>query len=134
MWCWYIHNQFPAWKEPLLTNYCTTRMDFCLQYLPGNHRFWGVIWMDEKLFSTDQDERISLWWPNNTCYSPQHLVNRIENSMISMAFWGLDVRELWGFYLYELQRIYWGAGESHASYSANTKPPRQDVYNTCHPC
>lgn len=83
------HHRRAARKE-ILTPACREdRVSFALLYISMPQDFWQtVIWTDEKVFSSDEDGRMTLWRPNNTRYSPEHVMATRRSGRISVAFWG----------------------------------------------
>ena len=84
-----IHHRRAATKIKLEAAHRAARVAFCLQYLPVHDDFWEtVVFTDEKVFTSDEDGRMFLWRPNDTRYSPEHVVATARSGRISVAFWG----------------------------------------------
>lgn len=84
-----IHHRRPVSKEALKDAHRDARMAFCLEYMSYPANFWEtVVWTDEKVFTSDEDGRVSLWRPDNTRFFPEHVVSKRRSGRISVAFWG----------------------------------------------
>ncbi|KAL4715876.1 hypothetical protein ACJJTC_014608 [Scirpophaga incertulas] len=81
-----LHNRIPA-RKPLLTpRHKQQRLNFARTYL--DYDFSDVIFVDEKVFVTSQDGRVSLWRANNTRYLESNILPNRRSGRLSLNFWG----------------------------------------------
>lgn len=81
-----LQNRVPARKPALTDRHKEDRLQFAARYL--NHNFNKVIFMDEKVFCSADNGRMSLWRPDNTRYLEQNVVPNRQSGRITIGFWG----------------------------------------------
>lgn len=81
-----LQNRVPARKPALTDRHKTDRLQFAATYL--NHNFDKVIFMDEKVFCSSDNGRMSLWRPGNTRYLELNVVPNRQSGRITIGFWG----------------------------------------------
>jgi transposase len=81
-----LHHRVPA-KKPLLTDrHKTMRFNFAQRYL--DYDFNGVLFLDEKVFTSATDGRLSLWRVNHSRYSDANVLPNRRSGRISVGYWG----------------------------------------------
>ncbi|KAH9645481.1 hypothetical protein HF086_017393, partial [Spodoptera exigua] len=81
-----LKNRVPA-RKPLLTDrHKQLRLTFAHAYL--NFDFTNVVFLDEKVFSSSSDGRVSLWRINNTRYNQANILEDRRSGRITCGVWG----------------------------------------------
>lgn len=81
-----LRNRVPARKPALTARHKAERLQFAATYL--NYNFENVIFMDEKVFCSSDNGRMSLWRPDNTRYLEPNVVPNRQSGRITIGFWG----------------------------------------------
>src|SRR5580765_5396605 len=63
-------------------------MAFALQHLGWNDEWMATIFSDEKVFSTDENGRVTLWRLRGTRYAEENVRFRQRSGRITLGFWG----------------------------------------------
>lgn len=83
----YYHH-IPAQKEVLTVNHMEQRMAFALEHLRWEEEWMCTVFSDEKVFSTDENGRVTLWRTKGTRYAQENIRFRARCGRITLAFWG----------------------------------------------
>ncbi|RVE46539.1 hypothetical protein evm_008830 [Chilo suppressalis] len=81
-----LKNRVPARKPTLTPRHKMQQLQFAANYFKFN--FQNVIFMDEKVFCSSDNGRLSLWRPENTRYLEQNVLPNRRSGRISIGFWG----------------------------------------------
>lgn len=81
-----IRHRIPAKKIVLTERHKMLRLQFAVRYL--NYDFEHVAFMDEKVFVSSADGRVSLYRANNTRYEENNVLPNRRSGRISIGFWG----------------------------------------------
>lgn len=81
-----LHHRIPAKKPELTERHKRQRMNFAANYL--NFNFEDTVFVDEKVFQTNEHGRLTLYRPNNTRYDERNVLPNRTSGRISLAFWG----------------------------------------------
>lgn len=81
-----LRHRIPARKPFLTHRHKALRLNFATTYL--NYDFQNVVFMDEKVFMSSADGRMSLYRMNSTRYHEQNVLPNRRSSRISCGFWG----------------------------------------------
>lgn len=81
-----IHHRIPAKKMLLTERHKMLRLQFANRYL--NYDFEHVAFMDEKVFVSSADGRISLYRAANTRYDEENVLPNRRSGRITIGFWG----------------------------------------------
>lgn len=81
-----LQNRIPARKPTLTPRHKMQRLQFAANYL--NYNFEKVIFMDEKVFCSSDNGRLSLWRPENTRYLDENVLPNRRSGRITIGFWG----------------------------------------------
>lgn len=63
-------------------------MAFALEHLPWEEEWAITIFSDEKVFSTDENGRVTLWRTRGTRYAKENIRFRARCGRITLGFWG----------------------------------------------
>jgi transposase len=84
-----IHSHSPAKKIELKPQHRMERLRFAREHLNTPQEEWnGVVWMDEKVFSSSEDGRRRVWRPNGSRLNPKYVVPSGTSGRITIGFWG----------------------------------------------
>lgn len=83
----YFHH-IPAENESLSAQHKEQRMAFALQHLGWNDEWMVTIFSDEKVFSTNENGRVTLWRMKGTRYANENVRFRQQSGRITLGFWG----------------------------------------------
>lgn len=83
----YYHH-IPAQKETLTANHKEQRLAFALEHLGWQEEWMCTIFSDEKVFSTDESGRVTLWRTKGTRYAEENVYFRDRCGRITLGFWG----------------------------------------------
>lgn len=81
-----LKNCIPARKPELTDRHKSLRLQFANRYL--EHNFEGFAFMDEKVFVSSADGRLSLWRMPRTRYDEENVRPDRRSGRISLGFWG----------------------------------------------
>jgi hypothetical protein len=81
-----LRNRVPARKPVLLQRHRDLRLAFAEQFI--NFDFRNVAFLDEKVFQSSADGRVSLWRVNNTRYNENNVIPNRRSGRISCGVWG----------------------------------------------
>lgn len=82
------HHQIPAEKELLTVQHKEQRMAFALDHIVWNNEWECTIFSDEKVFSTDESGRVTLWRTRGSRYAEENIHFRQRCGRITLGFWG----------------------------------------------
>lgn len=83
----YFHR-IPAQKELLTEHHKEQRMGFALEHVEWNDEWTTTIFSDEKVFSTDENGKVTLWRTRGTRYAQENVRFRQRSGRITLGFWG----------------------------------------------
>lgn len=63
-------------------------MAFALEHLLWDNEWENTIFSDEKVFSTDESGRVTLWRTKGTRYDENNVYFRNRSGRITLSFWG----------------------------------------------
>lgn len=86
-----LQNRVPARKPALTQRHMDERLQFAVSN--RNKNFDDVIFMDEKVFCSSDNGRLTLWRPDNTRYHARHVVPDRRSGRITIGFWGWMSKE-----------------------------------------
>lgn len=81
-----LQNRVPARKPALTARHKSERLQFAATHL--NYNFDKTIFMDEKVFCSSDNGRVSLWRPDNTRYLEPNVLPNRQSGRITIGFWG----------------------------------------------
>lgn len=81
-----LHHRVPAKKLQLTERHKVMRLNFARQYL--DYDFNEVLFLDEKVFTSATDGRLSLWRVNHSRYAEGNVLPNRRSGRISVGFWG----------------------------------------------
>jgi len=81
-------HHIPAQNEVLSAQHKEQRMAFALEHLAWRDEWMTTIFSDEKVFSTDENARVTLWRMRETRYAEENIRFRQRCGRITLGFWG----------------------------------------------
>lgn len=81
-----LQHRIPAKKPILNDRHKRLRLNFANNYI--NYDFEKVIFVDEKVFSTNEQGRVSLWRFENTRYEEPNILQTQQSGRLTLGFWG----------------------------------------------
>lgn len=83
-----FYHHIPAEYEKLTAQHKEQRMAFALEHLAWNDEWMTTIFSDEKVFSTNENARVTLWRTRGTRYTEENIRFREQSGKITLGFWG----------------------------------------------
>jgi hypothetical protein len=81
-----LQHRIPAKKPILNDRHKGLRLAFANRY--RNYDFEKVVFVDEKVFSTNEQGRVSLWRLENTRYEEPNILKTQQSGRLTLGFWG----------------------------------------------
>lgn len=81
-------HHIPAQKELLREHHKEQRMAFALEHFNWNDEWMTTIFQDEKVLSTDENGKVTLWKMKGTRYAQENVRFRERSGRITLGFWG----------------------------------------------
>lgn len=78
--------RIPAQHEKLTLNHKYQRLAFALEHLAWEEEWMHTIFSDEKVFSSDENSRVTLWRTRETLYTEENIRFRERSGRITLAF------------------------------------------------
>lgn len=83
-----FHARHPASKPMMRDNHRVRRLAFAQEHLAWNEEWRQTVFVDEKIFTTDENGRVTLWRQRGTRYQDRNILYHNRQGRVTVSVWG----------------------------------------------